>query len=50
MIAGTVGLPEPTVERRRRTDEDRASGYTRFEGHTVEHRRAGRAVLAGEPA
>jgi hypothetical protein len=50
MIAGTVGLPEPAVERRRRTDEDRASGYTRFEGHTVEHRRAGRAVLAGEPA
>jgi len=50
VIAGPVGLPEPAVERRRRIDEDRAAGYTWFEGHSVEHRGAGRAVRVGEPA
>src|SRR5260370_2608784 len=50
VIAGAVRLPQPTVERRRRVDQNRAAGYAWFEGHSVEHRRANRAVPVGEPA
>src|SRR6202011_895700 len=50
VIAGAVRLPQPTVERRRRVDQDRAAGYAWFERHAVEHRRVGRAVPVSEPA
>jgi hypothetical protein len=50
VIAGAVRLPQPAVERRRRFDQDRGARYAWFEGHPVEHGRAGRAVPAGEPA
>ena len=48
--AGSVRLPQPALERRRRADQDRAAGDAGLEGHAVEHRRAGRAASVGEPA
>jgi hypothetical protein len=50
VIASRVRSPQPTVERRRRVDQDRAAGYAWFEGHAVEHRRADRALPVSEPA
>jgi hypothetical protein len=49
VITGAVRLLQSAVERRRGPGQDRTAGYAWFEGHTVEHRRAGRTMPVSEP-
>jgi len=50
VITGTVRMLPPGFECRRSAGQQRAAGDAQFQGHLVEHRRAGRTVPICEPA